>query len=836
MSVRTHQAPALPRADDAELVRTGLTAEQVATRRERDLTNTQPTTTSRSVWAIIRTHLLTLFNLILGLCAAVIIALGRWLDLLFSLAALSNIVIGFIQEFSAKRKLDRIALLRRDPARVVRGGEVVEVALEELVLDDVLVLTRGDQVPADGEVLTADGLDLDESLLTGENDPVTKSPGDTVLSGSSVTGGSGRVRLSAVGSRSHAASLAAEARTFRPIFSELRAGMQQVVRWLSWALVPIVAVVLNGQMQAVGGWHAAFATGAWRDALVVAVSSVASMVPQGLALMTTIAFAVAAVKLAQDEVLIQEQPAVEVLARVDTVCFDKTGTLTEGGVSFDAVHPLDPDDAGKAETPAGAAAALAWFGADPHANPTAAALTEGFPTAPEGEPEAVLPFSSAHRFSGVQLPGAGAWLLGAPEALLAPSALADPGRYDAARARARELAASGQRTLVLSRARSLVRGRDGKPAQELPGDQEPVLLVTFREQVRADARKTLEFFAQQGIAAKVISGDNPATVAAAARQAGVDLQGEAVDASALPEEGPQLAEAVREHAVFGRVSPAQKRNMVRALQEDGHVVAMTGDGINDALALKHADLGIAMGNAAPATKAVSRLVLLDGQFSRLPAVLAEGRKIIANIERVTHLFLSKTAFAVLMGVTLGLLAWTFPFLPRQYSTADLLMLGGPTFVLTMLPNNQRYVQGFLRRALHFALPNAVIVTAAVVAVNGYALFADPTPVGTRAVQTASFLVLVLVGLWILCVGSRPLTLARAGLLAAMYAGLVLVLTVPISRWYHEFQIPDADLLAVALGVGALGCALVEANFRWHRRWLRRTQPQAVDAAAAAGQL
>lgn len=836
MPARTREtAPVVPVPEDAALLRSGLTSEQVRERTAAGLANAQSTDTSRSVWAIVRTHLFTMFNLVLGLCAAVIIALGRWLDLLFSLAALSNIVIGFVQEFSAKRQLDRIALLRRDPAKVLRDGTTVRIPLEEIVRDDVLVLGRGDQVPADAVVLSADGLDLDESLLTGENDPVTKEPGDAVLSASSVVGGSGRVRVTAVGEKSHANRLAKEARQFAPITSELRDSMARVVRWITIGLVPIILVVLNGQMQAVGGWHAAFSSGAWQEALVVSVSSVASMVPQGLALMTTIAFAVAAVKLARDEVLIQEQPAVEVLARVDTVCFDKTGTLTEGGISFEAAYPLadggaDGAPAEPAPLDAAASAALAWFGADEHANPTAEALAEGFPDAPAAAAVRVLPFSSANRFSGVEFgpdaPCPGAWVLGAPEVLLPEGG--------PARERASELAAAGRRTMVLSRAAHLAAGPNGRTSEEVPAGQEPVALLTFREQVRADAQETLEYFVAQGIGLRVFSGDNPATVRAAALQAGMAAD-DAVDASALPEEGPELAEAVEKHRIFGRVSPHQKKNMVLALQEAGHVVAMTGDGINDALALKHADLGIAMGNAAPATKAVSRMVLLDGKFSRLPAVLAEGRKIIANIERVTHLFLTKTSFAILMGVVLGLMAWTFPFLPRQYSTADLLMIGGPSFVLTMLPNNRRYVSGFLRRALHFALPTALVVTAGVVTVNAWAKFFDAVRPGEEQVQTASFLVLVLLGLWVLCVGSRPLTPARLGLVAAMYAGLVLVLVVPWSMAYHQFAWPDGSLLVAALVIAGVGSALIEAVHHLHRRWLRRTQQDAYDAARAAGQ-
>lgn len=854
MPQRTQNAAPRPqRADDGTLVREGLSSQAVAERVELGLTNAASSTTSRSVWAIIRTHVFTLFNLVLGLCAAVIIALGRWLDLLFCLAALSNVVIGFVQEYSAKRQLDKIALLRRDPATVLRDGRSVKIPLEEIVLDDVLLLSRGDQVPADAVVLSADGLDLDESLLTGESDAVLKHPGDRMFSASSVTSGSGAVRVTAVGEKSHASKLANEARQFAPINSELRASLARVVRWLSIALVPIIAVVLNGQMQAAGGWHRALDSGSWQDALVAAVSSVASMIPQGLALMTTISFAVAAVKLARDEVLIQEQPAVEVLARVDTVCFDKTGTLTEGGVSFDAARSLLPparDDAagpGAADGPGGvvgtaaeadaredvlepspeAAAALAWFGADPHANPTAAALAEGFEHPNPAQPVAVLGFSSANRFSGVEFPDTGAWILGAPEVLLAGEERA------AARGHAQDLAAAGMRTMVLSHAPHLVMADTGpgeKPraAQTLPEDLEPQLLLTFSEQVRSDARRTLQYFRDQGIDLKVFSGDNPATVAAAAGMAGMDVSHGAVDASALPEDGDELHRAALEHSVFGRVSPHQKKNMVLGLQDSGRVVAMTGDGINDALALKHADLGIAMGNAAPATKAVSRMVLLDGQFSRLPSVLAEGRKIIANIERVTNLFLTKTGFAVMMGLALGLLAWTFPFLPRQYSTADALMIGIPSFILTMLPNTRRYVSGYLRRALHFALPSAAIVTLCVVGLNFYERTLDPAE-STRAFQTASFIVLVLVGLWVLCVGSRPLTAVRLALVLTMYAGLVLVLVVPLSLAYHQFQLPHASLFWAAVAIAAVGSVLVEINFRVHTRWLRRTQPEAFLA-------
>ncbi|MCR8675444.1 HAD-IC family P-type ATPase, partial [Micrococcus sp. HG099] len=384
----------------------GLTSAEVAEREAAGLTNRQSKDTSRSLAEILRVHVLTLFNLAIALCAVVVISLGRWLDLLFSLAAIANVVIGVVQEYSAKRKLDRIALLHQDDAVVVRDGARVSLPMARIVRDDVVVLRRGDQVPVDGEVLASDGLDLDEALLTGENDPVPKAPGDAVLSGSSVVAGTGLVRATAVGPASHAARLSAEARRFSAIRSELRGALEKVARWLTIGLVPIIAVIVHGQMTAVGGWAHALAQpreAALEPALIASVAAVTSMIPQGLALMTTIAFAVSALKLAQHEVLIQEQPAVEVLARVDTVCLDKTGTLTEGGVRFhELLAPVSAspststdDDGAPADVDAAARAVLAWFGADPDANPTAAALREPFADAPPHEPADRVAFSSA---------------------------------------------------------------------------------------------------------------------------------------------------------------------------------------------------------------------------------------------------------------------------------------------------------------------------------------------------------------------------------------------------------------------------------------------------------
>ena len=845
---RRGHAP-LPRPQDAVLTVRGLAPAAVAEREEKGLVNRQPRDTSRSIWTILRVHILTLFNLAIATCAVAIIVLGRWFDLVFCLAAVANVVIGVTQEYSAKRKLDAIALLHQDAAHVLRDGTEHPVRLEEIVLDDAVVLRRGDPVPADGVVLSADGLDIDESLLTGEADAVGKRPGDAVLSGSAVRSGTGLIRVTAVGPDSHASRLATEARRFSKIPSELRGALDTVATWLTIALVPIAALIVNGQVQAVGGWTRALEQDAIEPAVVASVAAITSMIPQGLALMTTISFAVAALKLARQEVLIQEQPAVEILARVDTVCLDKTGTLTEGRIVFDGSTDLTSGPASSTDLHSAGALVLGWFGADANANPTALALAEAYPTRPTVAPTDQVAFASERRWSAVAFGPAplhdagaggdvpsgdavhGAWVLGAPEVLLPASGSSlDTDRRAHIEALCEETTSRGLRTMVLCRSTEPAGvGNWFDPGRDLPPALEAVALLTFREKVRDDARETLEYFRAQDVELKVISGDHPRTVAAVAREVGMDVQGDGYDARNLPSDPEERRMVLQEHSVFGRVSPEQKKGMVSALQQDGHVVAMTGDGINDALALKTADLGIAMGNGAPATKAVSRMVLLDSRFSRLPSVLAEGRQVIANMEQLAHMYLTKTAYAVLFGVVFSLLAWQYPLLPRQASTVDFLMIGLPTFFLALVPNQRRYVPGFLGRALRFAIPSGLVILAGLLAVNGYARwfagYSDEATglagaVGTvslQQVQTASVITLTLMGLWVLNLISRPLTKWKLTLVAAMYALLLLVLLIPASREFHQFEIPPVDLTLAAVTIGAVACVLLEGIHQFHRR-------------------
>jgi cation-transporting ATPase E len=759
----------------SDFTATGLTSAEVAERVAAGLTNKQDTSSSRKLTSILRANFFTLFNAIVGGSFLALLLLGQWKDALFGLAVISNILIGVIQEYRSKRTLDRISLLHAPHARARRNGELVDLKLEEIVMDDLLELRAGDQLLADAEVVYSDGLELDESILTGESEPVEKSIGNTVLASSAVSAGRGVARVTQVGSNTYASKITVEAKKFSLVASELRNAINKVIKWISWALLPFVLIAANGQMQAHGGWGVAIADGSWLEATVAAIASVIAFVPQGLVLITSITFAVAAMKLANRKVLLQELPAVEGLARVDVVCFDKTGTLTEGDIEFEAVELVGPANQGHE-------AVLAYFGNDPDANATTRCLQGHFSGHEKLKHTSSVEFTSAKKLSSFTFKESGIWTFGAPEFVLVKSR----GKVSV---RAEELAATGRRTLVLT------------------NNDEPIALVTFRERIRPDAAQTVEYFREQGVSIRIISGDNPQTVAAVARDAGVQFEGVAFDAQNLPENIEELAEIMETYTVFGRVTPEQKRNMVAALQLRGHVVAMTGDGVNDALALKKADMGIAMGSGSPATKAVSNLVLLDGKFSNLPGVVAEGRKVIANIERVSKLFLTKTSWALTLALVFGVLAWKFPFLPRQLSGIDSFTIGLPAFALALLPNARRYVPGFLGRALSFTIPSGIAVALSVIALQMVAM--NQGWDNSDASRTATMVTMSVTGLWVLSTLARPLDRVKLAIFLGMILLGLLIFTVPLSTSYFGFSALSLPQLLTALGIGAAGSVLIE---------------------------
>ncbi len=745
----------------------GLSTAQVAERTARGEINDVPAAPTRTVRQIVRANIVTRFNALLGAMLVLILFVGPIQDALFGLVLIANALIGIVQELRAKRTLDRLTVLTAPRARVVREGAVAELSPHAVVLGDVLTLEPGAQIVVDGTVLVAAGLEIDESLLTGESEPVIKRQGDPVRSGSFVAAGSGRVEATAVGSGAYAARIAEDARRFTLTGSELRTGIDRILRYVTWAIVPTGMLLFVSQFRA---------NDDWRAALSGAVAGTVAMVPEGLVLLTSIAFSAAVVRLARQRVLVQELPAVEGLARVDVVCIDKTGTLTEGRLSVERIERLD-----EAVDPAPALAALA--AADPAPNATLRAIGERFGDAPDWPVEDVVPFSSARRWSGATFDGSAAWVLGAPDVLSGDRRVRD---------RTAALVATGARVLLLGRASHIVLD-DG------PDGVDPVALVVLADRVRPDAAATLRYFAEQDVRVVVLSGDAPVTVGAIADSLGLAGAEDPVDAGSLDDN--DVPAALASHSVFGRVTPQRKRSMVRALQDAGHTVAMTGDGVNDALALKDADIGIAMGTGAAATRAVAQLVLLDASFDALPSVVAEGRRVLGNIERTANLYLNKTVYAMLLALAVGVAGVVFPFLPRHLTLIGTLTIGIPSFFLALAPSGQRFRPGFVHRVLRFTIPTGFL--AATATFLGYTLATHEPGITTLQAQTTAVMTLMWVGLLVLSIVAAPLNRWRLTLVWAMGAAAVLAFVLPVTQVFFALDPPPGTVWLASIGIAAL---------------------------------
>lgn len=767
----------------------GLSAAEVAQRVADGRTNDVPDPTSRTVGQIIRANVFTPFNLLLGLLLVIIIAIGEYRDGLFGFVLVGNALIGIVQEVRSKRSLDRLAVLNAPSATVRRDGVDVTIPSKDLVLDDVIILSLGDQIAVDGQVLDSNSLEIDESLLTGEADPVEKGAGDGVMSGSFVVAGSGAIRATAVGAESYAFKLSSEARRFSMVKSELRTGINRVIRMVGFLMIPAAVLLISSQLSAHDGLI---------EAVQASVAGLVAMVPEGLVLLTSIAFALGATRLANKQVLTQELAAIEGLARVDVVCVDKTGTLTEGSLALATVEVLVTDPA----TPFDPGTVLAALGAaDDHPNPSLLAIANAHPDAPGWTLRDSVPFSSARKWSAADFGSDGAWYLGAPDILLDH---AEPGHaLDRARDRVSHYATGGQRVLLLARS------NDGLHGETLPEPIVPAALVVLDEQLRAAAPATVAYFGTQDVQVKVISGDSPVTVGAVAARVGVPGADHPIDARTLPEEQEALADVLEANSVFGRVTPQQKRAMVHALQSRGHTVAMTGDGVNDTLALKDADVGVAMGSGSAAARAVARFVLLDNDFSVFPSVVDEGRRVIANVERVANLFLTKTFYALAMAIAVGIGRFSFPFLPRHFTIISSLTIGVPGFFLALSQNQRRARPGFLARVLRFTIPAGAI--AAVSTLTSFLLVKDE--LGTDQARTVAVITLFVVALWVLVILCRPFKAWKVALVAGMALAFVATLAVPGLRDYFDLPLPSAADVMTAVGVGACGALLLEAAWR-----------------------
>jgi cation-transporting ATPase E len=781
-------APDQPAVVPAGSVVDGLTAAEVAQRRAEGRTNAVPDETTRSVSEIIKANVFTRFNAILGSLLVVILLVQEYRDALFGIVLVTNALIGILQELKAKQTLDKLAVLSEPRARVVRDGVTSEVPDDEVVLDDVIALAPGDQITVDGVVLDTQGLNVDESLLTGESDPIAKLPGDQVRSGSFVVVGSGFMQATGVGQDAYAYKLSSQAREFRLVDSELRNGIDKLLRVIQWLMIPTGILLVWSQ----------FESGeSITEAVQGSVAGLGAMVPEGLVLLTSVAFALGVIRLGRRKVLTQELAAIEGLARVDVVCLDKTGTITEATLEVVSVEPLGEHTA---------VGLGAMASSDPNPNPSLHAIRDAFPPPGGWDADAVVPFSSARKWSAASFGEHGAWFLGAPDILLDQAD--DP---DAIRTTVEAQATEGRRVLLLAAAPS------GLDEETLPSRLDPAALVMLEERIRPDALQTIEYFTEQGVSVKVISGDHPATVGAVAGRVGVPGADNPVDARTLPEDEDQLAEILEEHSVFGRVTPHQKRAMVGALHSRKHTVAMTGDGVNDVLALKDADIGVAMGSGSAATRSVARFVFLDNSFASFPAVVAEGRRVIANVERVANLFITKSIYAFLLSLTVGVLQLPFPFFPRHLTIVSSLTIGIPAFFLALAPNARRYRPGFLGRVLRFAIPAGTVAAAASFAAYGLAR----QELSLEEARTAGTIVLFMVALWVLTILARPFNVWRQLLVAAMAFLFVLALTIPAARDYFALDLPSPLLFLACIGIGAIACGFLELGWRF-AGWVDRT--------------
>jgi cation-transporting P-type ATPase E len=760
----------------------GLTEQQVVERVARGETNVVPDAPTRTIGQIVRGNVFTPVNFIVGVLAALVFLAGSPKDALFGGIIVANSIIGVVQELRAKKVLDSLSVVNAPRAHVVRGGQVREVALHELVLDDVIELRSGMQVVADGAVLQADNLEIDESLLTGEADPVVKADGDEVLSGSAVVAGGGRIRLTRVGADNYAAKLAEEARRFTLVNSPLRNDINRIVTWIGFAIIPVGILLATSQFFR--------RDERWQDAVISTVAGLVGMVPEGLVLLTSVAFAVGVVRLGKHRCLVQELPAIEVLARVDVLCADKTGTITEGSMDLADVRVLEGSDRAIVDTALGALAHL-----DPDPNATLRAVLAHYPDEPTWTTTSRVPFSSARKWSAMSFDGQGTWILGAPENVLAS-------RYDGPiRTLVEERAADGQRVLALASVPGEL--RDDSDLAALDGVR-AAALVLLEDVVRADARATLEYFAAQGVTLKVISGDNNVTVGAVARRAGLEHWEANVNAQTLPpiDDVDAFADAVEGSTVFGRVTPHQKRAMVKALQSRGHTVAMTGDGVNDVLALKDADCGVAMASGSEATRGVAQLVLLDSNFSALPHVVAEGRRVINNIERVASLFLAKTTYSILLSLLTGVFALAYPLRPIHLSILSWFTIGVPAFFLALEPNDERVSTGFLRRVLGRAVPAGVVIAVATMSV--FAIVQLDSSIDADHARTIAVMVAGAVALMNLYRVARPLNPLRLGLVTSMVALFSLAFLTPWTR--DLFELPITEPWAYGLGAAFIVAA------------------------------
>ena len=694
---------------------TGLTDEQVNARIAEGKVNADENPNTRTYKQIVRENTLTFFNFLNLVLLVLVLLVGSYKNAFFVCIIIINTLIGIAQEIRAKKTIDKLAILTARKSVVIREGQKWTVPTEELVLDDVVCLKTGDQVPADARILEG-SLEVNESLLTGESDNLPKNEGDELFSGSFVTSGEACCQIIHVGKDNYAAQITSEAKEFKRHNSELKNSLNAILKVISIIIVPLGALLFYKQYYIVGD--------TFRDSVVSMVAGVLGMIPEGLVLLTSVALTLGALVLANKKTLVQELYCIETLARVDTLCLDKTGTITEGTMCVERVEPYV--STGRTETAATEPESAESTEAEEQVqtdsafmeeidvimgnmmyvlkdqNATIDALRKRFPAKQDMTPEHVIPFSSDRKYSGVVFEEKGTYLMGAAQFLF-------PENNEELTEKCQAYAEEGLRVLVLAHSSQNAEGT------ELPEGLEPLALMLLTDVIREEAPDTLAFFDSQEVDLKVISGDDPVTVAAIARRAGLKNADSYVDATTLTTE-EELQDAVAQYSVFGRVTPQQKKAMVQALQSQGHTVAMTGDGVNDVLALKEADCSIAMAQGSDAAKNIANVVLLDSNFASMPHIVNQGRRVVNNIRTAASMFLIKTMFSVMLSLLTIFFGNAYPFEPIQMSLISACAVGIPTFLLAQENNYEKIDHTFLRHVFINAFPAAITITSCVFAV------------------------------------------------------------------------------------------------------------------------
>ncbi|WP_238882484.1 HAD-IC family P-type ATPase [Clostridium sp. YIM B02551] len=770
----------------------GLTKTEVEQRVKAGLVNVVVSPPSRTWFQIIRANVFTRFSAINLVLAAIVIVAGSPKNALFAFVIITNSIIGIFQETRAKKTIEELSLLSKSKVKVIRDGIDVMINSEEVVLDDVIILEPGIQLVTDSVLLPMGDVEVDESMLTGESDYIGKKKGDNLLSGSFIVSGYGYGKVIKVGEDTYAAKLSREAKKFKVINSEMQGAINKILKYIMWLIVPIGVLLIVTQIL--------FTKSTWQEAFISAVAGVVGMVPEGLVLLTSATFLVGVIRLSKYKTLVQELPATEVLARVDTMCIDKTGTITEGKLKIIDIIPWKENDIKDIKEILGT-----FIKSFPGGNSTFEALRKEIPIFSKYIVKHMEPFDSTKKWSGIEVEEIGSFVLGAPEMIVSEDNIA-------VRSIVEQEAEKGRRVLILAHF------KNKKLNENLPEDIEPMAILLMEDIIRKDANETLAYFRKQGVNIKIISGDNPITVASVSKKVGVENSHKYIDARNLPEDIEELSKVIEENVIFGRVTPYQKQKLVKALQARGRIVAMTGDGINDVLALKESDCGIAMASGSDATKAVAQLVLLESNFNALPKVVEEGRKMINNLERVSELYLSKTVYSILLSLVFALIFLPFPYDPIQLSLVGSISIGFPSMFLALIPNKALVHRGFLKRVLSISIPNGISISLGTLLVYLIAYY-QGRPI--EELRTLSILVSGCISLLILLNVSKPLNLFKGTLVALMAFVFFISFAVRLSADFFGFSIINIFDVILITAVVAVSWAMnnvfimIEKNINRH---------------------